>query len=92
MTTFPAIDLEVEAPPGVLTPTPEQTLFRMAIERALSPLQSKIWEYWNYDRLTQKEISRRLRLGSASNAAHRIKTIERALERYCNAHRFDLRP
>ena len=40
-------------------PTPEQLLVREAV-KFLTPKQKKVWELYNYDRLTQDEIAKKL--------------------------------
>jgi DNA-directed RNA polymerase specialized sigma subunit len=61
-------------------PTPEQLLMREAA-KFLTPKQKKVWELYNYDRLTQDEMAARLGMGQA-NVAHSIKAIEKRIAKW----------
>ena len=71
---------------GAEHPTPEQLLFRMAVEKALMRDQAKIWEYYNYDRLTATEIAKKFGVDK-SVMARRIKTIEKQLAKWIKEHK-----
>ena len=66
-------------------PTAEEALFRMAIDRVLTNEQKKVWEYWNYDKLTQKEIAKKLN-SEQSLIAKKIRTIEKQISNWCVEH------
>lgn len=66
-------------------PNAEEALFRMGIDRLLTPEQKQIWEYWNYDRLTQEEIASKTH-SEQSLIAKKIKTIEKQLTKWCREH------
>ena len=70
---------------GERYPTAEEALFRLAIDKVLTAEQKKIWEYWNYDKLTQKEIATKLN-SEQSLIAKKIKTIEKQLAQWCKEH------
>jgi RNA polymerase sigma factor (sigma-70 family) len=62
-------------------PTPEQMLLRQAI-KYLTPKQKVIWEYHNYDRLTQDEIASKLKMTQQGVEGH-IRRIEKRIAKYC---------
>lgn len=64
-------------------PSVEEMFIRQAI-KFLTPKQRAIWEYYNYDRLTQDEIATKMRMGQA-NVAHSIKAIERRITKWCQS-------
>ena len=66
-------------------PTEEQAILRLAADRALNEKQKKIWEYWNYDRLTQREIGIKMKL-SRESVMQYIHTIEKKLAKWCKEH------
>ena len=70
---------------GEKYPTAEEALFRLAIDKVLTLEQKKIWEYWNYDKLTQKKIADKLK-SEQSLIAKKIKTIEKQLTQWCKEH------
>lgn len=61
-------------------PTPEQLLVRQAV-KYLTPKQRVIWEYYNYDRLTQDEIAVKLRITQPVVAKH-IKATEKRIVKW----------
>jgi DNA-directed RNA polymerase specialized sigma24 family protein len=61
-------------------PTSEQLMVREAI-RHLTFKQQKLWELWNYDRLTQDEIADKLHIDQSS-VSRRIKTIEKRIAKW----------
>jgi RNA polymerase sigma factor (sigma-70 family) len=66
---------------GEKYPTPEQMLVRQAT-KYLTPKQKKVWEFHNFDRLTQDEIA--LKLGiNQSTVARTIKACENRIAKYC---------
>lgn len=67
-------------------PTPEQLLFRMAVERALMNDQRKLWELYNYDRLTFVEIAKKTHTTKQA-VEQRIKTIEKQIAKWCVEHK-----
>ena len=66
-------------------PTAEEALFRIAIDKVLNKEQKEIWQYWNYDRLTQSEIAKKLN-SEQSLISRKIKTIEKQLTAWCKEH------
>jgi predicted DNA-binding protein YlxM (UPF0122 family) len=67
-------------------PTPEQLLLRMAVDKALMNKQKKVWELYNYDRLTHAEIARKLKV-TPSAVTQQIKTIEKQLTKWIQEHK-----
>lgn len=61
-------------------PTPEQLLMREAL-KILEPKQLKVWEMWNYNRLTQDEIAKEFKV-SRQAIAKQIKVIEGLLAKW----------
>lgn len=70
---------------GVEHPTPEQLLLRMAVDKALMNKQKKVWEMYNYDRLTHAEIAKKLKV-TPSAITQQIKTIEKQLAKWISLH------
>lgn len=66
-------------------PTSEQLLMRMAVDKALMNKQKKVWDLYNYDRLTHDEIAKKLNI-TRSAVTQQIKTIERQLKKWVNSH------
>jgi len=66
-------------------PTPAQLLFRMAVDHALMRDQKKIWQWHNYDKLTDTEIAKKLKV-SRSAITQRLKVIKGLLIKYCREH------
>lgn len=66
-------------------PAPERLLLREAVKH-LKLSQIKVWELWNYDRFTQVEIGKKLRITQQA-VGQRIATIEKAIARYCKEHK-----
>jgi len=66
---------------GSKHPTVEQMFLRQAI-KYLTPKQRAIWEYYNYDRLTQDDIAEKLHISQQAVAKH-IKAIEKRIAKYC---------
>ena len=71
-----------EGPTGTEHPLPEELLIRQGV-KYLTPKQRAIWEYWNYDRLTQDEIAMKMRM-KQQNISRALKAIIRRLMKYCN--------
>jgi predicted DNA-binding protein YlxM (UPF0122 family) len=61
-------------------PKAEEILFRMAIDH-LTERQRKIWEMWNYDRLTQDEMALKLKIRRQS-VAESISKIEDKIKKF----------
>ena len=70
---------------GAEHPTPEQLLFRIAVDRILLPDQKIVWELYNYDRLTTVEIGKKLKISQQAVSA-RIKTMEKQLTNWIKDH------
>lgn len=70
-----------EGPTGAEHPSVEQMFIRQAV-KYLTPKQRAIWEYHNYDRLTQDEIAFKMRM-KQQNVSRAIKAIERRIAKYC---------
>lgn len=66
-------------------PTAEESMLRLAMEKALMTKQRKVWEWYNYDRLTAVEIAKKLHV-DPSSASRQIKTIEKQLQKWCADH------
>jgi len=66
-------------------PTAEESMLRLALERTLSPKQKKMWEMWNFDKLTQPEIAKKLRM-SQQAVSQQIKTIEKQAQKWIMSH------
>lgn len=64
-------------------PTPEQLLVREAV-RFLTPKQRKVWEFYNYDKLTQDEIANKLNIAQPVVARH-IKACEKRIAKWCQS-------
>jgi predicted DNA-binding protein YlxM (UPF0122 family) len=67
-------------------PKPEESLLRMAIEKTLMNKQRKVWEYYNYDRLTFVEIAKKLKV-SKQAIEQQVNTIEKQLTKWVTEHR-----
>lgn len=66
-------------------PTPEQLLVREAL-KTLTPKQTKVWQWFAYDRLTHKEIA--LNLGISRQAVTQmIEKIEYKVQKFCRQNR-----
>ena len=61
-------------------PTPEQLLLREALN-VLSDKQRDIWELWNYDKLTQDEIAKKVKMHQP-HVAREIKKIEAMIAKW----------
>jgi DNA-directed RNA polymerase specialized sigma subunit len=66
-------------------PSSEQLMMRMAVEKALMNKQQRVWEWYNYDRLTHAEIAKKLKITSSA-VTQQIKTIERQLKKWITQH------
>jgi RNA polymerase sigma factor (sigma-70 family) len=66
-------------------PTPEQAMLRQAIEQALMTKQRKVWEMYNYDRLTFVEIAKKMKV-SESAIRQQVNTIEKQLTKWIQEH------
>ena len=64
-------------------PSPEQLLIREAA-KYLTVKQKRVWELWNFDKLTQDEIATKLKVSQPMIAQH-IAAIERRIARWCKA-------
>jgi len=62
-------------------PTPEQLFLRMAVKH-LTPKQRKVWDYHNFDRLTQDEIGAKLGITHQAVADH-ISACEARIAKWC---------
>lgn len=70
-----------EYDPQVECPTAEQAMLRQAI-RYLTPKQRRVWELYNYDKLTQDEIGARLGITHQAVGKH-LKAIEKRVAKWC---------
>lgn len=61
-------------------PTVEQLFMREAAKH-LTKKQAVIWEYWNYDRLTQDEISEKLGISQPA-VCQSIRAIEARIQKW----------
>lgn len=64
-------------------PKPEEMLLRQAI-KFLTPKQRMVWEYWNYDRLTQDAIAKKMKISQPMVVQH-IQACEKRITKYCKA-------
>ena len=64
-------------------PSVEQMFIRQAI-KYLTPKQRAVWEYYNYDQLTQDEIAEKLSITHQGVAKH-IKAIEKRISKWCKS-------
>lgn len=62
-------------------PTPEQLLVRQAV-KYLTAKQRAVWEYYNYDKLTQDEIAEKLGVTQQAVTKH-IQACEKRIAKYC---------
>jgi len=74
---------EKEYDPNSEHPTVEQMFIRQAI-KYLTAKQRAIWEYHNYDRLTQDEIAEKLHISQQAVQAH-IHRIEKRIAKWCKS-------
>ncbi len=70
--------------PGREHPTPEQLFMREAMKH-LTPRQRAVWEYHNYDRMTQDEIAIRCGISQVMVLKH-IRACEARIEKWCFEH------
>ena len=64
-------------------PSVEEMFIRQAV-KYLTPKQRAVWEYHNYDRLTQDEIAEKLHISQPVVAKH-IKAIEKRIAKWCKS-------
>jgi DNA-directed RNA polymerase specialized sigma24 family protein len=74
-----------------MNPTIAETMFRMAVEKALTVKQREAWELFNYDRMTEEEIARKLRISRRSTRS-RLDGAKYSIKMWCeaNMHIYDL--
>lgn len=72
-----------EGPMGDEYPTPEQVMVRHAV-KYLTDKQRAVWEYWNFDKLTQDEIAKKMRITRQAVAKH-IKAAEKRITKWCQS-------
>jgi len=60
-------------------------LMREAVNKALMLRQRKIWEMYNYDRLTHEEIAKKLGV-TRSAITQQIKVIENRITKWVKKH------
>ena len=70
---------------GSIHPTPEQLLIREAVNNALMNKQKRVWEMYNYDRLTHAEIAKKLKV-TPSAITQQLKTIDKRLTKWVREH------
>ena len=64
-------------------PRPEEVMIRQAV-RYLTPIQRKVWQLYNYDRLTQDEIA--TKLGKKRTTIEtQIRQCEARIVRWCKS-------
>jgi DNA-directed RNA polymerase specialized sigma24 family protein len=71
-----------EYDPGLEHPSVEQLFIREAVKH-LTPKQRAVWEYWNYDRLTQDEIGEKLGISHQAVSGH-IRAINDRIKKWCD--------
>lgn len=64
-------------------PTPEMLLIREAV-KYLTPKQRAVWEYHSYDKLTQDEIAKKLKISQQMVAQH-VAAAERRIAKWCKS-------
>lgn len=70
-----------EYDPSSEHPTPEQLFLREAAKH-LTPKQRAVWEYHNYDRLTQDEIAKIIGITQVG-VQHHIRASEARIAKWC---------
>lgn len=69
--------------PELRHPSPEQLMLREAVRR-LTPKQKKVWEMHNFDRMTQAEIGKKLKISQPMVNQH-IKACEKKIAKWCKS-------
>lgn len=64
-------------------PTPEVLLIREAV-KYLTKKQRQVWEYHAYDKLTQDEIAKKLKISQPMVAQH-VAAAERRIAKWCKS-------
>lgn len=64
-------------------PRTEEVMIRQAV-RYLTPIQRKVWHLYNYDRLTQDEIAKKLRK-KRTTIETQIRQCEARIIKWCKA-------
>ena len=64
-------------------PTPEMLLIREAV-KYLTPKQRAVWEYHAYDKLTQDEIAKKLKISQQMVTQH-IQAAEKRIAKWCKS-------
>lgn len=72
---------EVPYDDGKEHPTPEQIMVRQAV-KYLTPKQKRVWELYNYDKLTQDEIAKKLGQKRTTIEGH-IHRCEARIAKWC---------
>lgn len=70
---------------GEMHPSPEMLLIRIAVDKALFNDQRELWCMHAYDKLTNAEIARKLKV-SKQSIGQRLKVVEKKIEAYCKEH------
>jgi DNA-directed RNA polymerase specialized sigma24 family protein len=70
-----------EYDPGREHPTPEQ-LFMQEASKHLTAKQKAIWDYHNFDRLTQDEIAEKMGIRQQTVTGH-IRACEARIQKWC---------
>ena len=71
---------------GAVHPSVEQLMMREAVSRALMNRQKRVWEMYNFDRMTHAEIAKKLKV-TPSAITQQIKTIEKQLTKWIQEHK-----
>lgn len=66
-------------------PTPEQLLIRQAVDEGLTTKQKIIWEMYNYDKMTLREIADALEVHFTTIDEH-IRMAEKKIVKWCSEH------
>lgn len=64
-------------------PTPEQVMIRQAA-KYLTPIQRKVWDLYNYDKLTQDEIAAKLNK-KRTTIESQIRQCEARIIKWCKS-------
>jgi predicted DNA-binding protein YlxM (UPF0122 family) len=67
-------------------PTASQLLLRLAIDNTLTYKQKRVWNYYNYDRMSLTDIGLKMNV-SKQAIDQQIKVIENRLKTFCDEHK-----
>lgn len=70
--------------PGSEQPTVEELFIREAVKH-LTSKQKQVWEYHNFDKLTQQEIGNKLGISQQAVMGH-LRAINERIKKWCDYH------